>query len=186
MASAFTHGFLALSMGKTFFREGMPPKFWMFSLLCSVLPDMDVYGFYLGTAYGSLWGHRGFTHSLFFAFLLSVVIMNFGYREYGPFTPSWWKLWVFFFFLASSHGVLDAMTSGGFGVAFFSPFAPTRYSLPWTPLIISPLGLDTFFTSWGRKVIWSEITWVWLPSILIWGVLQAVRIFHSRHIHRKN
>nr|HRC76832.1 rhodanese-like domain-containing protein [Kouleothrix sp.] len=32
------------------------------------------------------------------------------------------------------HGVLDAMTDGGLGVAFFAPFSATRYFFPFRPI----------------------------------------------------
>jgi hypothetical protein len=37
------------------------------------------------------------------------------------------------FLATASHGVLDATTNGGLGVAFFSPFDNRRYFLPWRP-----------------------------------------------------
>src|SRR6267378_8050335 len=47
-------------------------------------------------------------------------------------------LWRFFFLATASHGLLDAMTNGGLGVAFFAPFCDTRYFLPWQPIVVSP------------------------------------------------
>ncbi len=35
--------------------------------VCSVLPDIDVLAFHFGIPYASEFGHRGFTHSIFFA-----------------------------------------------------------------------------------------------------------------------
>jgi hypothetical protein len=32
------------------------------------------------------------------------------------------SVWTYFFLAAASHGLLDAMTDGGLGVAFFAPF----------------------------------------------------------------
>jgi inner membrane protein len=81
----------------------------------------------------------------------------------------------FFFFLTSAHGILDALTDGGQGVAFLWPFDPTRFFLPWRPLRVSPLGLDGFFTPWGMEVLRSEILWVWLPAFWIWGVGRGLR-----------
>jgi inner membrane protein len=34
----------------------------------------------------------------------------------------------------ASHGILDAFTNGGLGVAFFAPFDKTRYFFPVTPM----------------------------------------------------
>jgi inner membrane protein len=156
----------------------------MFSLLCSILPDVDLFSFYFKIPYGSVWGHRGFTHSLFFAFLVSLAVMFLGWKENRPGTLPWWKIWGYFFFLASSHGILDAMTNGGKGVAFFSPFDLTRYFLPWTPLVVTPLRLNTFLTSRAREVLWSEMIWVWLPSILVWGAIRGVSKLTSRIVPR--
>ena len=173
MASAVTHAVVALALGKTFTRKEKPSKFWLFSVFCSILPDADVLSFFFGWRYGDILGHRGFSHSVFFAFLLSLLVLFSGFKEVPKFSKSWWFLGLFFFLLTATHGFLDALTNGGLGIAFFSPFMETRYFLPWKPLIVSPLGLGGFFSPWGKEVILSEISWVWLPSVLL---LVAVRI----------
>ena len=182
MPSSFTHAFIAIPLGKTFFEKEMPRRFWLLAVLCSILPDVDVYSFYFNTGYGSLWWHRGFTHSLFFAFLLSLAVVWLGFRQDDPFRPSRWKLWVFFFLLACSHGALDALTGRAYGVAFFSPFDTTRHSFPWAPIKISPIGLKSFFSPRGKEVILSEIFWVWIPSLLIWAVVRGSRWMKSRSL----
>lgn len=78
------------------------------------------------------------------------------------------------FVITASHGVLDAMTNGGLGVAFFSPFDRTRYFLPWTPIQVSPIGAGSFFSSRGLEVIWSEIVWLWSPTIIVGIVLYTL------------
>ena len=180
MASAITHAFIAIPLGKAVFSQDMPWRFWALSIFCSVIPDIDALGSYRGIMYGSLFAHRGFTHSLFFAFFLSLAVVWLAFREDHPFLPSRWKLWLFFFALACSHGVLDAMTGWGFGVAFFSPFDATRYSFPWAPIRISPIGLKSFFTPRGEEVILSEVRWVWVPSLLLWAGVRGIRWWKSR------
>ena len=182
MPSAFTHAFITIPLGKTFFEKEMPRRFWLLAVLCSILPDVDVYSFYFNPGYGSLWWHRGFTHSLFFAFLLSLAVVWLGFRQDDPFRPSRWKLWVFFFLLACSHGALDALTGRAYGVAFFSPFDTTRYSFPWAPIKISPIGLKSFFSPRGKEVILSEIFWVWIPSLLLWVLVRGIRWIESRSL----
>jgi hypothetical protein len=81
MPSAFSHAFIALPLGKTFFEREMPLRFWLLAVLCSILPDVDVYSFYFRTGAGGLFWHRGFTHSLLFAFLLSSAAVWVGFRE---------------------------------------------------------------------------------------------------------
>jgi len=186
MATAVTHAVVAFALGKTFTQKEMPLKFWLFSLFCSILPDADVLSFFFGWRYGDILGHRGFSHSLFFALLLSLLVLFAGFKEFPKFSKPWWGLWLFFFSLTSTHGFLDAMTNGGLGVAFFSPFMETRYFFPWTPLKVSPIGVGGFFSPWGREVIISEVVWVWIPTVLLWAAVrgyQKVKNYDFRRTH---
>jgi inner membrane protein len=175
MASAFTHGFVALAAGKLFFPERMPVRFWVLSIVCTLLPDVDVIGFFLGVRYSDMLGHRGFTHSLLFALLLAALVMVASFPAVRRFSKQWWMLTGYFFVVTASHGVLDAMTSGGYGIAFFSPFDNTRYFLPWRPLVVSPIGVYGFFSRWGWNVITSEILWIWIPTLLFLAILIIFR-----------
>ena len=67
------------------------------------------------------------------------------------------------FVSTASHGVLDAMTTGGLGVAFFSPFSNRRYFFPWQVIQVAPLGIRRFFSERGIVVLGSELVWIWLP-----------------------
>ena len=75
----------------------------------------------------------------------------------------WWLLIAHFFLVTASHGVLDAMTDGGLGIAFFAPFDNSRYFLPWRPVMVSPIGVAPFFSHYGLDVLISEFVWIWLP-----------------------
>ena len=79
------------------------------------------------------------------------------------------------FISCASHGLLDALSSGGLGVAFLSPFSNHRYFLPWRPIAISPLDVDLFFSDWGLRVLRSEALWVWLPCALVGGLGFLIR-----------
>src|SRR5262249_48056135 len=80
-----------------------------------------------------------------------------------------------FFLVMVSHGVLDAMTNGGLGVAFFSPFNTRRYFLPWRPIPVSPIGVGSFFTARGLYILCSEILLIWCPTILGLAIIRIVR-----------
>jgi inner membrane protein len=71
--------------------------------------------------------------------------------------------------------LLDAMTDGGLGVAFFAPFSNTRYFLPWTPIRVSPIGVSRFFTERGLAVLKSEVVWIWIPAAVLALVGRGVR-----------
>lgn len=186
MASAFSHAFVALALGKASHHPVMTWQVVLLGMACSIVPDLDVIGFSFGIRYGDLWGHRGLTHSLFFACLLSATLVRFWYWRTS--TSAKTTLCVYFFFCTASHGVLDAMTDGGLGVAFFSPFETSRYFFTYRPVAVSPIGIGDFFTGEAFRILSSEATWIWLPTIVIVSILQGfhqIRLWRlSRNGHR--
>ena len=165
MASGFSHAVAALGLGTCFYRPGVPKRVWIAGAFCSVLPDIDVVGFHFGIPYGDFWGHRGFTHSLLFAAILATFVAILGFRRGSPGTSLLW-IWTYLLLATASHGLLDAMTDGGLGVAFFSPFNNERYFFLWRPIRVSPIGVGRFFSDRGLEVLHSELLWIWLPSAL--------------------
>jgi len=174
LASLLSHAVTALSIGTCFYRSGTSKRIWTIGALCSVIPDIDVVGFRFGIRYGDFWGHRGFTHSLVFAALLAGAIVTLGFRGATP-ALGRFSLWAYFFLATASHGLLDAMTDGGLGVAFFSPFDKDRYFLPWTPIRVSPLGVGRFFSDGGLAVLQSGLVWIWTPAALLAASAWALR-----------
>jgi inner membrane protein len=166
MASIFSHAVAAMGISACFYRQGTPKRVWVLGAACSVIPDLDVIGFRFGIRYGDFWGHRGFTHSLLFATLLAGAIVFTGFRRGLP-SLGRATLWLYLFTATASHGFLDAMTDGGLGVAFLSPFDTHRYFLPWTPIRVSPIGLGPFFSQRSLEVLQSELLWIWLPAAVL-------------------
>jgi inner membrane protein len=166
VASVFSHAVAALGMGACFYHPGTPRRVWIMGTVCSVIPDLDVLGFRYGIHYGDFWGHRGFTHSLFFAALLASAVMLAAFRHESPGLDRL-RIWMYLFLATASHGLLDAMTDGGLGVAFFAPFDNHRYFLPFRPIHVSPIGAGRFFTHRGIDVLQSELLWIWLPAALL-------------------
>ncbi len=174
MASAFSHAVVALSLGTCFYQPGVSKRVWVAGAVCSVIPDLDVVGFRFGIPYGDFWGHRGFTHSLVFAALLTAVVMLLCFPRGAPGLGRL-PLSAYLFLATASHGLLDAMTNGGLGVAFFSPFDNARYFLPWRPILVSPISLARFFTRQGYLVLKSELLWIWLPAGLFAAMVLMLR-----------
>jgi inner membrane protein len=174
MASAISHAVAALSIGTCFYRPEIPKRIWLAGVVCSVIPDLDVIGFRFGIRYGDFWGHRGFTHSLVFAALLAVVVTVVMFRR-GVSEIGRWAILAYLFLATTSHGVLDAMTNGGLGVAFFSPFDNRRFFLPWRPILVSPISVTRFFSPRGYAILRSELLWIWLPAMLFGSIVLMLR-----------
>ncbi|HSP33793.1 MAG TPA: metal-dependent hydrolase [Thermoanaerobaculia bacterium] len=151
MPTIFSHPAVALL--KTFTRN-VPKSAVAAGAIGSILPDADVASFYFGIPYGSTFGHRGFTHSIFFAAVLSAILT-------AAIRPRRWSTFGFIFVCTMSHPLLDACTNGGMGIAFFSPFSNHRYFFPWRPIEVSPIGAV------DMDVLKSEFWWVWVPAIAL-------------------
>jgi len=150
----------------------MPTRYYVLAGACTVLPDLDVVAFAFGIPYGDMFGHRGFTHSLFFAALTGAgATWHLRHRPGSDLHRSGsdsHRLALFLWFTAvtASHGLLDALTNGGRGIGFFAPFSDQRYFFPWRPIQVSPIGVG-FFSPRGLRVLASEAGWIWVPSAII-------------------
>jgi inner membrane protein len=180
MPSIISHSVVAVAAGIAFQPRNTPNHFWSLSIVCSIIPDADVIGFSLGIPYHHFLGHRGFFHSPFFGLLMSLFIVAVFLRTIETFSRDWFFYFVFFFLLSASHGFLDAFTNGGLGIALLSPFDHTRFFFPWTPIMVSPVGLKAFLSTWGLRVMKSELLWVWVPSFFIVAVSTVIRFLASR------
>jgi inner membrane protein len=171
--SVFSHAVFATSIGTAYAPSKEPLRILAWGAVCSVIPDFDVLGFSVGIQYSDLLGHRGLTHSLVFAALLATITSSIYRRSSSAQLPGW-VAWSYLFLATASHGVLDAMTDGGLGVAFLAPFNATRYFLPWRPVPVSPIGA-AFFSARGLRVLQSELIWIWIPSAVVVLVMLILR-----------
>lgn len=163
MPTLFTHPAIPLAVRAWTGGSVTPRRLALVAALCSVVPDIDSLGFFAGVPYESLFGHRGFTHSLAFALLLASCAMPIARWLHAR---RWW-VFALVFLSTISHGVLDALTDDGLGIAFLSPFSNRRFFFPWRPIPTSPIGIGGFFSPDGMRVLGSEILFIWLPCLLV-------------------
>lgn len=177
MTTLITHPLPVLAVGLALGARIIPTRLLIAGMLAACLPDLDVIAFKLGIAYQDALGHRGFSHSLLFAAMLGLLGAA-ACRLFGC-SPLKAGLWIGL--ATASHSVLDAMTDGGLGVAWFWPWSDQRYFLPLHPIEVSPIGLSRFLSPRGVEVLMSEARWVWLPclAIALGGV--ALRRLLARH-----
>lgn len=163
MATPLSHLAVPLALSVALGPDIVPPGLMALALACAVLPDIDALGLWLGIPYAHPFGHRGFTHSLPFAAalagagtLLAPALDSDPLTMFGVLLVS-----------AASHGLLDGLTNGGLGIAFFSPFSQRRSFLPWRVIEVSPLRPSALFSRHGFAVLRSEMRWVWLPCLAL-------------------
>ena len=168
MASPLTHAVVGATLAAVHLQP-RAARTWLLAVTCTVAPDIDALGYWLGVPYESFWGHRGFTHSIAFALLLSGIC---AWWISHPAAISRVRLWGLYGMATLSHGVLDALTDGGRGVAFFSPVDHSRYFFPVRPIHVSSMALRDLLGGHGLDVLASEIRWVWVPcgltAAIVW------------------
>jgi inner membrane protein len=149
----------------------MPLLFWVLAAFLPAAPDLDAFSFY---AYGNIWGHRGWTHSLIFAVVLGAVTAALTFRY---FRVNFWLLAAFFVLITASHGLLDAFTFGGAGIPFFWPMTARRFG-PWGPVPL-PIGME-IPNPWKHPSVRAELLYVWLPTIALVVAVDACRVWRRR------
>jgi inner membrane protein len=131
------HVAVGVAAARAFGEKNLGRRMLLFGAL-SLLPDADVLGWAAGVPYGSSFGHRGASHSLVAALLVAAIAFSLvRYRRHADAG----KTLLFVLLVVGSHGLLDALTDGGKGVALFWPFTPTRYFFPWRPIPVAPIGV---------------------------------------------
>ena len=175
MPTLFTHPAVPLAIGLGLGTDVISRRLLLVGISLSILPDLDVLAFQFGIPYAAGLGHRGFTHSFIFAALVALLGALLLCRHHERFVPSL----LFLLVATASHGILDGMTNGGHGIAYFWPYSLERYFAPVQVIEVSPLSAGRFFSSRGAVVLISEFLWVWLPCIGLYALLTAYRYLVS-------
>ena len=176
MPTMLTHPAIPLAIGTGLGKQTVTGKLLVLGILFSIVPDFDVIAFHFGIPYSSQWGHRGFTHSLFFAAVMSAA---FAHLFYNKLKLDRTRVFAFLFIAMASHGLLDMFTDGGLGIALLWPFSDARYFWPYQVIKVSPIGM-TFFSSWGMHTLISEFFWIWLPSLFA-----GICLFMGMRVYRE-
>jgi len=170
MPTVFSHAAIGFIAAKGAAEATAPnTRILIASMALAAFPDVD--GLFFGAIpYSHPFGHRGFTHSLFFAALIGLLAaFLFSKAGWAP-AHSFRSLAILFSLVTASHGFFDAMTNGGLGIAFFAPFTNDRYFLPWRPIPVAPMSLGGLLNPRSSRVIRAEaeLLWIFTVGASIW------------------
>jgi inner membrane protein len=163
MPTIFSHPAVPLALGFGLGQKLVPRRLLLAGVAASVLPDLDVVAFSFGIPYEHELGHRGFSHSFFFAAIVALI----GACVHRSLESSFGIAFGFLFLSTASHGILDSFTNGGLGIALFWPWSDDRYFARFRWIEVSPISLSHFLSWRGTRVILSELRWVWLPCAVL-------------------
>jgi inner membrane protein len=159
MPSSIAHASVAILLSPILADRPIAPRLIGITAIAAALPDIDAIGRPFG--HGDilvLGGHRAVTHSVFFALAAAAAIAAVISR--GNSDVNRWRISAYVAAVVLSHGVLDAFTTYGEGVAFFAPLSLHRWKSSWQPF-------DGFL---------SEVVAIWLPAVLMYQFWLRARI----------
>jgi inner membrane protein len=156
--ASFGHVAVGMAAARLYAPAGAPRRALARAMVAfaalSLLPDADVVGFAFGVRYGDPLGHRGASHSLAFALALGAVAAA---RARAGGRPAK-RAAIAVALVVASHGLLDALTDGGRGVATLWPLSPRRFFAPWRPIPVAPVGFGVLSPR-GVAVLLFEARW---------------------------
>lgn len=177
MPTIVSHGIVAAAGARAALGSRASRRLLAAAAIGSMIPDADVISFVVGIPYVHWLGHRGFSHSLLFAAIAGGVlawIVRRGSDREAP-SRSFGLDWLVLTLATASHGLADALTNGGEGVAFFAPLENSRYFFPWPLIEVSPIGMDFFTGGDGMIVVVSELKVLVLPALVFTGIVEIAR-----------
>ena len=174
MPSIVAHAVAGAALGAAFSPLPAKRRTVIAASVCAALPDIDALGRPFGNlAYESVFGgHRGITHSLAFAVILGTLVAL-GFFRTPETQHARIRLAATFALATASHGVLDALSTIGDGVAFWAPFTWTHYEFLWQPLGEigpGPRGPTRIFA-----LVANELLWVGLPAPIVVAIARLAR-----------
>lgn len=149
---SLTHIAIGACMGELFAGKQIGKRAMLLGAIAQSVPDIDfITSFWMGTS-ENLLAHRGFTHSILFALLVSPVLGLLAERWRRPHDITWGKWTLFFLVQALIHLLIDGMNV--YGVGWFEPFHHHRVAYNWI-FVADPL-----YSIWPGLAL---IMLLWLP-----------------------
>lgn len=173
-------------MGEAFAGRTVGKKAMLWGILAQSIPDIDFVAAFWSDTIGTLFAHRGFTHSLLFAVLVAPLIAAMAYRWHRPHNISF-RRWLFFIGgVVLMHIFLDAFNN--YGVGWFEPFSDVRISFnsiyvadfffSIAPIVALIYLLITRPTNTRR-------TWAWVLGLTIPFVYLAYGVANRNYVSRQ-
>lgn len=176
MPSLLGHALAGLTISAACTKGRPPRRTWAFAVVCAMAPDLDWFTGFLPLLDGTSLSHRGMSHSLIAAALIAATAMLVGFRPHLR-SP---RHWACLLSAAFSHGLLDACTFGGTGVAFLLPFSKARFVCVWQPIFVSPIPLSGKLLDWLLFSLGTEVVWIGLPALLVLSAPRAIQWMRLR------
>ena len=142
---SITHIALGACVGEAFFGRGFGKKAMLWGALAQSAPDIDFLGSLWLSTDESLLAHRGFTHSITFALMISPVLALVAEKIHRPHNIRFSKWLIFFLTEVFLHLFIDGFNN--YGVGWLEPFSHHRFS--FNAIYVA----DPLFSVWSGLAI---------------------------------
>ncbi|MEP7169140.1 MAG: metal-dependent hydrolase [Bacteroidota bacterium] len=124
---SITHIVLGAAIGEAMLGKKIGKKGMLWGALANSLPDIDVAANFFADPVNALLIHRGITHSIFFAVVISPLLAYLFYKTHLKHFLSYKLCWLFFLIAIIAHDAIDVCTA--YGTGLLEPFSHQRFSL---------------------------------------------------------
>jgi inner membrane protein len=176
MPMTTTHALVPLAAALAFAKTPIPWRLVLVAAFASAAPDLDWLSTHLlHAAQGSIYAHRGATHSLFVA-LTAGLLAAVAHRALGarPLTAG-----VVVAAAMASHGLLDMMTDSVQPVAYLWPLSSDRLFADWRPLHSSEVHMAHLFAQTVARS-WFELWQIIIPMFALAAVIRGFSLLIAR------
>lgn len=123
---SLTHIALGACMGEAFAGRTVGKKAMIWGIVAQSIPDIDFLAALWLPMADNLLAHRGFTHSILFALIITPMMAGMAYRLHRPHNISFGRWCAFIGAVVLGHIFIDAFNN--YGVGWFEPFSHKRIS----------------------------------------------------------
>lgn len=175
---------LGAAVGEAVAGRKMGAKAALWGAIGGTIPDLDVFLRFFYDPLDAALVHRGFSHSLLFAFLAGAILAPLSHKlTKQHYTKSMWFL--VWFLSIVTHPLLDIFTN--YGTQFFWPFSwrltfnsvfviDPLYTIPFMFLLIGALFMKR---ESKRRRIWNWSGIIYSSCYLVWGVVIKLIVYSN-------
>ncbi len=183
---SLTHIVLGAAIGEAVLGKRIGRHAMLWGAIADTIPDLDVFAAPCFSNAQQLMVHRGITHSILFAVVMSPLLGWLLSRWYKKIEVSW-RSWSWLFFLGLfSHIIIDSLTA--YGTGWFEPFNSYRvafntifvadifYTLPFLVCVIIALIAKN---GSPKRIKWNK------TGLIISTLYLGFTIINKWHVHNK-
>lgn len=173
MPMTTTHALVPLAATLAFVKPPIPWKLVIVAAFAASAPDVDgIFKHLLNVPQGSIYAHRGATHSLFVALAAGLLVT----LAHGKLGVRRLSAGVVVAAAMASHGILDMMTDAGQPVAYLWPLSSVRLFADWRPIHSGEVHMAHLLVQTSTRFV-AELWQLVIPMFVLAAIVRGLTLF---------